>query len=256
MVTASSEAVTPARQRRALWIEVGEETRWSFTRPWSWLGGVVLNLVLSLGYLVLVPLTGHHRRAWVVLVGTYFVNFILADVTTTNIFGPDPIRTRDRLGQGESIRRLLIVKNLTLMLIVGLPVLTLTAVLTENDSTHSLLVTLPLVAFPVFCWLAFGDIVSVVLAVKARSIRSRWRKRHDRVITGRWAAHLAVPYALFFLIELVRLLPRGIDAGLPHTLARTPLVHGLLLITLGLAIWIAGVLVASTLVTRRGLHLS
>jgi hypothetical protein len=59
--------------------------------------------VLSLLWLAYSPLTGHHR-GWVVLVGTYFASFVLADVTTTNILGVDAQRVRLSLANGTSLR--------------------------------------------------------------------------------------------------------------------------------------------------------
>lgn len=249
-------SLAPPHSRRALALEVGEEVRWSFRRPWTWLSGVTVNLALSLAYLVVVPLTGHHRGAWVVLVGTYFANFILADVTTTNVFGPDALRTRERLAQGEGLRRLLLVKNLTLLVIVGVPTLVLTAVLTEEHSSHgarSLAATLPAVALPFFCWLAMGDIVTVLLPVTPRSLRERWSQRHDHRSTSRWLAHLAVPYGLFFIVELLRWLPHTVITELPKTLAHSAIAHGLVLTIIGLALWQVGLTIASVLVTYRGL---
>ena len=243
-------------RKRALVLEVADETRWSFTPPRTWLSGVLVNLVLSLAYLVVVPLTGHHRGAWVVLVGTYFANFILADVTTTNIVGSDPVRIPDRLARGESIRRLLLVKNLTLMIIVGLPTLALTAWLTISDGRHSLLLTLPAVAFPVLCWLAVGDIASVLLAVRPMSMRHRWATRHDLPATARWLTHLALPYGLFLVVQVLRLFPHTVVAELPRALAHTPAAHGLTLTTAGIMLWVAGLSTAAWLLNRRGLRLS
>ncbi|HSY15266.1 MAG TPA: hypothetical protein VK816_04700, partial [Jatrophihabitantaceae bacterium] len=102
-------AVVPARS--GLVTEVIAELRWAFRPPWHWLSGVAANFVLSLLYLWVVPLTGHHRGNWVVLLGSYFGTFILADITTTNIFGPDAVRVGQRLADGVPFRRLLLVKN-------------------------------------------------------------------------------------------------------------------------------------------------
>lgn len=216
--------------------EVAAEIRWSFTRPWVWLRGLALNLVFSLAYLVVVPLSGHHRGAWGVVVGSYFVNFILAAVTTTNMFGSSRVRTLARLHNGESLRRLLLVKNLTLLLIVGAPTLVLTAVLTEDEASHSLALTVPAVAFPLLCWIAFGNVVSVLLPIRAVSLRKRWRHGRYRASTGLWLAHLAVPYGLFVLIQYLRRAEHRLDVDLPPALRATPGVHALGLVISGTAI--------------------
>src|SRR5690349_12438512 len=41
-----------------LWRQVAGEVRWSLTPPWTWLSGVAANLVLSLLWLIWVPLRG------------------------------------------------------------------------------------------------------------------------------------------------------------------------------------------------------
>ncbi len=53
------------------------------------------------------------------LVGTYFAVFVLADVTTTNVLGADASRVHRALEAGRPLRRILFVKNLTLLVIVG-----------------------------------------------------------------------------------------------------------------------------------------
>ena len=77
------------------------EIRWAFHPPRTWLSGVVANLFLAVAWLAVQPLSvhgpkmrhfSHHHLDWVVLVGTYFSSFILADVTTTNTLGGDHYR--------------------------------------------------------------------------------------------------------------------------------------------------------------------
>ena len=129
---------------------VGQDLRWAFRRPYGWLLGIGINLVLSLAYLVVVPLRGGTHRDWAVLVGTYFAVFVLADVTTTNVLGVDTERTRLRLLRGISLTRILVVKNLALLVIVGLPTLVATAVITIHDEPdYRLVLTLPGVLYPV-----------------------------------------------------------------------------------------------------------
>ncbi|HEV7583286.1 MAG TPA: hypothetical protein VGO77_23315, partial [Mycobacterium sp.] len=78
--------------QRDLWPAVVAEIRWAFTPPRTWLMGVVANLVFAVGWLVVQPLTAGRHQDWVVLVGTYFSSWILADVTTTNVLGADHYR--------------------------------------------------------------------------------------------------------------------------------------------------------------------
>jgi hypothetical protein len=85
-----ASAPRPAAAQRAakdfdqdLWPAVRAEIRWAFTPPRTWLLGVVTNVMLAVGWLAVQPLTPHGRHQdWVILVGTYFSSFVLADVTT------------------------------------------------------------------------------------------------------------------------------------------------------------------------------
>jgi hypothetical protein len=232
--------------RRPLPIEVAAEVRWAFTLPCDWMLGVAANLALSLIYLLFVPLTGHERGSGVVLVGTYFAVFILADVTTTNLLGPDARRVSASVALGTPLRWLLLVKNLVLLLVVGVPTLALTAGLTLRDDAPSrLAATLPAVALPMFCWIAVGNLVSVLLPVAVVSLRTRWDQRRDRVSTGRWLVHLALPYALLYPVAPLSRIPAALLASFPRSIARSPDVRGAVLSVVGLLIWMIGLLGAS-----------
>ena len=77
--------------RRGLWPAVLAEIRWAFRPPRAWLSGVAVNLGLSTFWLLVQPVRHEPHRDWVVLVGTYFSSFILADVTTSNVLGVNNI---------------------------------------------------------------------------------------------------------------------------------------------------------------------
>ncbi|WP_231386870.1 hypothetical protein [Nocardia sp. BMG111209] len=231
---------------------VADEVRWSFAAPRYWLEGVAANLVLSLLYLLVSPLAHPHRQfGWVVLVGTYFATFILADVTTTNILGLDAPRVRAGLAAGLPVRSILLTKNLALLIIVGLPLLALTAVLAHSLPPTRLVGTLFTVLLPLLCWLGVGNLISVLLPVETRSLVHRWRARRSRE-TWLWLGHLALPYALYYLVApidgiqhdpLLRLLPH-IDRNLRFVLNTG----------VGLSVWLLGTLGALLIVRYRGLR--
>ena len=236
-----------------MWNDIRAEIRWSFTPPFDWLAGVVANLLLACVYLGLVPLTDH-RRHWVVLLGTYFGTFILADVTTTNLLGPDTERVRARLADGASIRRILMIKNLSLVLIVVVPTLIFTAILSlTTERSINLLIVLPLVTYPMVVWIAIGDIVSVLLPVRVVRLRSRWRERHDVRRTVWWLLHLAVPYLLLYPVTPLVDLPRYIVDLLPRRM-QTTLMDATALWLASPLVGLLGVVIATRIFHRHGLH--
>ncbi|MBU3066497.1 hypothetical protein KO481_33870 [Nocardia sp. NEAU-G5] len=230
-----------------------DEVRWSFAPPRYWLEGVGVNALLSLLYLVYSPLAHPHRRfGWVVLVGTYFATFILADVTTTNVLGLDAPRVRRSLDAGMPMRGILLTKNLALLVIVGMPTLLLTAILAHSMRPRPFIGTLFAVALPLLCWLGVGNIVSVLLAVETRTLIRRWREFRSWT-TVLWIAHLALPYGVYYLIApidglqhdpLLRLLPH-LDRNLRFVWNAG----------VGLLVWVIGTAIALAIVRRRGLRI-
>lgn len=230
---------------------VGQDLRWAFRRPYGWLLGIGVNLLLSVGYLVVVPLRGGTHRDWAILVGTYFAVFVLADVTTTNVLGVDTERTRLRLLRGLSLARILLVKNLALLVIVGLPTLVATAAITVHDeSTYRLELTLPGVLYPVLTWLGVGNLVSVLLPYWPVPLATRWHERRRWSRTVRWLVCLGLPYALCGAVDPMSKLPRIVTQTL--RLPPSHAIHGVELLVLGLTTWGLFSAVALVVAHRRG----
>jgi hypothetical protein len=230
-------ATAPTSQDQPLARQVLDELIWSFRPPWYWLSGVAFNLVLSLLYLIVAPLSGQPHRDWAILVGSYFAVWILADVTTTNVLGADALRVV-RLG------RILLVKNLTLLVIVGVPTLIATAVITvRTEADYRLSLTLPGVLYPIFTWLGVGNVVSVLLPVAIVSWRERWQQRHELPRTARWLFCLGLPYATLAAVDPVGKLPRILFQHL-RFLPQTAQARGAVVCALGLVLWGAGISLA------------
>jgi hypothetical protein len=232
---------TPSLARgEHLVVQVWQEVAWFFQRPWPWLNGIAFNLVLSLVWLVVWPLSGQPHRDWAIIVGSYFAVWILADVTTTNVLGADAARVRTSLARRVPLGRILVVKNLTLVLVVGVPTLLATGVITvTHEADYRLTLTLPGVLLPILTWLGVGNLVSVLLPVATRPWRERWDQRHELRPTLRWLVCLALPYALLGAADPVAALPRIILRHL-RFLSPTVPVRGAILCVLGLALWAAG----------------
>jgi hypothetical protein len=203
-------APRPAAARRAakdfqqsLWPAVRAEIRWAVTPPRTWLMGVVVNLFLAAAWLLVQPLSpGPRHYDWVVLVSTYFSSFILADVTTTNLLGADHYRVRQGLADGVPLRRILVIKDLALLVIVGLPTLAVAVALTLSLETPARLgITIPTVAVPIVSWLGVGNLVSVLHPVSVEPLIRRWRQRRNYRRTGGWLLALTLPYALYYVAD-------------------------------------------------------
>jgi hypothetical protein len=229
---------------------VADEIRWSFTPPRLWLSGVVANVVLSLLYLLVSPLTNprHSQFSWDVLIGTYFATFVLADVTSTNVLGVDIHRVRASLRAGMTIRGVLFTKNLALLVLVGGPTLLLTAILGRHLTPARLTDTLLLVLLPLLSWLGVGNVISVLLPVQTRTLAQRRREwRTWRTVI--WLTHLALPYGLYFLVAPIDGVRRD---PLLHLLPHHS--HGLrapLNAFVGLLVWALGTAIAVRLARSR-----
>lgn len=239
---------------RGLHRQIWSDLRWSFRPPWVWLSGIVFNLVLSLLYLFIDPLSSGPHRNWAIIVGSYFAVFVLADVTTTNVLGADAVRVTRALAQRVSLQRILLVKNLTLLIIVAVPTVIATAAITVvTETTQDLSFTIPGVIFPILTWLGVGNLVSVALPVAALPLHLRWAYRHDRRRTVRWAVHLALPYAIYLVVSPVSMLPRLIDSRAVFAV-RSSEWRGVTLSLTGLSLWVLGTVLALVLARRRAVH--
>jgi hypothetical protein len=245
--------------RRGLWPAVVAETRWAFTPPRTWLMGVLANLIFAVGWLAVQPLTLGRHQDWVVLVGTYFSSWILADVTTTNLLGADHYRVLQAVSDGVPFWRVLLIKNLALLVIVGLPTLATSVVLTLwLETPERLAVTIPTVAVPIVSWLGVGNLFSVLHPVSVEPLIRRWRQRGDRRRTRGWIAALTLPYAVYYLADPMN--------GVEHQVLWTQIpklvwpVFGRdtkSFVHLGIAVlvWVAGSVAAVLWVHKRGLRI-
>lgn len=262
-----ASAPRPAAARRAakdfekaLIPAVIAEIRWSFTPPRTWLMGVVANVIFAAGWLLVQPLTpvGRHHD-WVILVGTYFSSWVLADVTTTNFLGADHYRILQGLSDGVPFWRILLIKNLALLAIVELPTLAAAVALTLWLETPGRLgITIPTVAVPIVSWLGVGNLISVLHPVSAEPLIRRWRQRGDLRRTRSWALALTLPYALYYVADPMngvehRVLWQQAPALIWPVFGRETksFVH----LAIAASVWIAGSIAAVYWVRRRGLQI-
>jgi hypothetical protein len=261
-----ASAPRPAAARRAakdfqqdLWPAVRAEIRWAFTPPRTWLMGVVANVIFAAGWLLVQPLTAGRHQDWVILVGTYFSSWVLADVTTTNLLGTDHYRVLKAVSDGVPMWRILLIKNLALMVMVGLPTLAAAAALTLWLETPSrLAITIPTVAVPIVSWLGVGNLISVLHPVSVEPLIRRWRQRRDHHRIRGWVLALSLPYALYYVADPMngvdhRVLWTRIPALIWPVFGRDTksFVH----LAIAGAVWIAGTVAALLWVRKRGLQI-
>jgi hypothetical protein len=221
--------------------------------------GVVANLVFAVGWLVVQPLTAGRHQDWVVLVGTYFSSWILADVTTTNLLGADHYRVVQAVSDGVPFWRVLLIKNLALLVIVGLPTLVTAVVLTLWVETPArLAITVPTVAVPIVSWLGVGNVFSVLHPVSVEPLMRRWRQRGDRRRTRGWMVALTLPYAVYYVADPMNGVERQVLwTQIPKLVWPVFGRDTKSFVHLGIAVlvWVAGSVAAVLWVHKRGLRI-
>src|SRR6185437_11536841 len=114
----------------------------------------------------------------------------------------DHYRVARGLSDGVPVWRMLLLKNLALLFLVGLPTLAAAMALTlYSESPARLAVTIPNVAVPIVSWLGVGNVISVLHPVSSEPLLRRWRQRRDWRRTGGWLVALALPYALYYVAD-------------------------------------------------------
>lgn len=273
---ARASAPRPAAARRAasdfqkpLLPAVGAEIRRAFHPPRTWLSGVTANLVLAAAWLLVQPLSvvhsnhvtrhfHHNQLDWVVLVSTYFSSFVLADVTTTNLLGGDHYRVAQGLSDGVPLWRVLVIKNLALVVIVGLPTLAAAVALTMwKEGVPQMAMTIPNVAVPIVSWLGVGNVISVLHPVGAEPLLRRWRQRRNLRRTAGWLLAITLPYGLYYVADPMggvehRVMWTQIPAAIGPVFGRDTksFVH----LGMATAVWVIGTVVAVLWVRKRGLR--
>ncbi|MFZ1175580.1 MAG: hypothetical protein WAO15_04775, partial [Mycobacterium sp.] len=177
----------------------------------------------------------------------------------TNMLGADHYRVRKALSDGVPFWRILLIKDLALILIVGLPTLAAAMVLTLWLETPArLAITIPTVAVPIVSWLGVGNFISVLHPVSAEPLIRRWRQRGDRRRTGSWVLALTLPYALYYVADPMagvehRVLWKQVPALIWPVFGRDTksFVH----LAIAVGVWAAATVAAMLWVRKRGLQI-
>ena len=186
--------------------DVVDELRWTFSGRKGWLFGIGGNLVLALGYVGYNHYDPSHvDDIRIANIGVAVVVWVLSGVLSTNQLGSDGDRVRASLQRGDSVARILAIKNLALALMLGPFAIAISVIVRIPIERWRLLPhAMMMDVGAVFFWMGVGSVVSVLLPFRPISLRDRLKARHT---WPRWAVCLAVPYAVFFLVVPVLHLP-------------------------------------------------
>jgi hypothetical protein len=242
------EEAEPLEPRAGLWRDILDELRWTWSgRKW-WLLGMLGNLVLAIGYLLV---TDYDPRVAgdikVANVGLAVVLWCLADPINTNQLGNDSERVVNSLRAGDGVGRILAVKNLALVMLL-LPLALMISVVhwLLAGRWHLVPHTIVTDVGAVFLWMGVGSVVSVLLPYPPIRIRARVKALLARKSIVRYAACLAAPYALWYGIVNVLHIPwneisdhRLLGSRVTEFPKYALVYLGICLVYWGLGLWLA-----------------
>jgi len=231
----------PATEPRlGLCGDVADELRWTFSGRRGWLLGMAGNLLVALvvvGYQHYDPhVSGDIKIAYV---GIAVVLFVLADTINTNQLGADADRVVASLVRGDSVRRILAIKNLALAVLL-VPVALLVSLLVRIlvDRWRLVSHTAMYDIGSVFLWLGLGDAVSVLLPYRPISLRARLKARAS---WKRWAVRQAAPYVLYYFgATLLVMLPFVACSGVEAFGRKDSIGYPILYLANALLVWVLG----------------
>jgi hypothetical protein len=206
---AEIEQREPLEPRAGLWGDIRDELRWTWAGRKGWLVGMLGNLVFATGYLLVTNYDPHMSDdIKVANVGLAVVLWCLADPINTNQLGSDSERVVNSLNAGDSVARILAIKNIALAVLLIPLALVISAIhWLLAGRWHLVAHTVVADLGAVFLWMGVGSVVSVLLPYPPIRIRSRVRAILARRSLVRYAACLAAPYVLWLGIVKVLHIP-------------------------------------------------
>ncbi|MET9327351.1 hypothetical protein [Tsukamurella sp. NPDC003166] len=219
--------------------------------------GLLVNLVLAFGWLLVDPLD-YTARTKVPVIVVYFVTFVLADSVTTNMLADQAAARSGRsTGFGASLG-ILVARNVTLFLALGVPLVAATVTLVAlTGHAGATPVAVSSVLMQVFVWLGICSIVAALFPVTAASPLVWWRDRRNLPVTAWRVVAALVPYALLWVLVPAdgrrRRLP-GMGAVHRRTTGAQPLDHvhqAMTAVLVGLLMWGVGIGIGAVIVRIR-----
>lgn len=241
-MTASEETSGRLLGSGRIFEEVAHDLRSSLRGRPGWIAGISVNVVLAVCYLA------YHRSATnfpdrgLVYIGAAIAAWCLADTLTTNQIGPEGQRASAALDGGVGIGRILLLKNLSLLVVLLMITLPISIAATAWAGQWSQLQDGVLVDLHVvLTWIALGNVVSVLLPYRPIPLKQRWRLRRS---WSRWLVAIGMPYPLYLIVGWsavpVQILARGRRNLHPER-------YALFSLTWGIGYWVVATLVATHL---------
>lgn len=184
---------------RELAGRVGDEVRHTWTAtPRSILLRLVITLAISLSLVVFYHFTGLTRYDDAGRLTLYLFSAVVGSVVCTNALCFEAQRVRAELSSGERLWRILIAKNLAMVVMVTVAALPVIVFLTVADGGNPVALIDQLVTM-VFIWLGVGNVLSVVYPLRHEPISARLRD-------GTWKPFLgsfAISYGVGLTVNLM-----------------------------------------------------
>ena len=184
---------------RTLAARVGDEVRHTWTAtPRSVLLRLAITLGISLSLVVFYHFTGLTRYDDAGRLTLYLFSGVVGSVVCTNALCFQAQRVRAELGSGEPLWRILIAKNLAMVVMVTVAALPVVVFLTVADGGNPVALIDQLVTM-VFIWLGVANVLSVVYPLRHEPVSARLRD-------GTWKPFLgsfAISYGVGLTVNLM-----------------------------------------------------
>ena len=194
-----SSAGQELEPRLGLARDVADEIRWTFTRRIGWVLQILLNLAIGIPVVVATTWDSSTDQVRVSGFATSIAGWVLTSALNTNQLGFDPDRSAASLRAGDTAWRILVLKNIAVLVVLAPPILATSVIL-------RLVVAHPPDPIPIAMvrdladmavWLGFGSLLSVVFPFRPLGVRARLAAR---ATWPRFALCLVLPYAVYYLL--------------------------------------------------------
>ena len=231
--------------RLGLYRDVVDEIRWTFTRRIGWVLQILLNLAIGIPVVVATTWNSHTDDVRVSGFATSIAGWVLASALNTNQLGFDADRAAASLRSGDSAWRILLLKNLAVLVVLAPPILATSTVLrlVIAHPPDSIPVAMVRDLADLTVWLGFGCLLSVLLPFRPLGMRGRLQAR---ATWPRFVLCLALPYVVYYaLLSLWHLPELALADQLFHRRVHRHLWgYSLSLLVWGVVTWALGLALA------------